>query len=64
MLVLQASRTSSLGSVSLGSQVHAAAVNGDRNTLLKIITGKLHTNSTGVVPDEKGYTNITNLYTN
>lgn len=27
------------GPASLGSQVHAAAVNGDRSTLLKLITG-------------------------
>ncbi|XP_019126312.2 inversin isoform X2 [Larimichthys crocea] len=33
-----ASATSSTGPVSLGSQVHAAAVNGDRSTLLKLIT--------------------------
>lgn len=36
---LQASVTSSPGPSSLGSQVHAAAVNGDRSTLLKLITG-------------------------
>ncbi|XP_072316772.1 inversin [Eucyclogobius newberryi] len=29
-----------LGAASLGSQVHAAAVNGDRNTLLKLITAE------------------------
>ncbi|XP_071325597.1 inversin isoform X2 [Trachinotus anak] len=33
-----ASATSSPGPASLGSQVHAAAVNGDRSTLLKLIT--------------------------
>lgn len=37
--VLQASATSSPGPASLGSQVHAAAVNGDRSALLKLITG-------------------------
>ncbi|KAL6109182.1 invs [Pungitius sinensis] len=38
MFVLQASATSSPGPVSLGSQVHAAAVNGDKSALLKLIT--------------------------
>ncbi|KAG8010086.1 Inversin, partial [Nibea albiflora] len=37
-LLVHASATSSTGPVSLGSQVHAAAVNGDRSTLLKLIT--------------------------
>ncbi|XP_071325598.1 inversin isoform X3 [Trachinotus anak] len=35
-----ASATSSPGPASLGSQVHAAAVNGDRSTLLKLITAE------------------------
>uniref|UniRef100_A0A3Q3E7I1 Inversin n=1 Tax=Labrus bergylta TaxID=56723 RepID=A0A3Q3E7I1_9LABR len=38
LFVLQASATSSQGPTSLGSQVHAAAVNGDRSALLKLIT--------------------------
>lgn len=43
LFVLQASAMSSPGPASLGSQVHAAAVNGDRSALLKLITGKWHT---------------------
>ncbi|XP_029928027.1 inversin [Myripristis murdjan] len=35
-----ASEPSSAGPASLGSQVHAAAVNGDRSTLLKLITAE------------------------
>ena len=45
VLKLQASAVSSPGSSSLGSQVHAAAVNGDRSTLLKLITGNSACNS-------------------
>lgn len=37
---LQASAVSGPGPSSLGSQVHAAAVNGDRSSLLKLIAGK------------------------
>ncbi|GLD71967.1 inversin isoform X4 [Lates japonicus] len=35
----EASATSGPGPASLGSQVHAAAVNGDRSALVKLITG-------------------------
>lgn len=40
---------SSPGPSSLGSQVHAAAVNGDRSTLLKLLAGK-STRSSQVLP--------------
>lgn len=39
VLKLQASAMPNPGPSSLGSQVHAAAVNGDRSTLLKLIAG-------------------------
>uniref|UniRef100_A0A3B5MXG1 Inversin n=1 Tax=Xiphophorus couchianus TaxID=32473 RepID=A0A3B5MXG1_9TELE len=39
---MQASATSSPRSASPGSQVHAAAVNGDRSALVKLITGQTH----------------------